>query len=385
MPKAAEVILYQEDGFDAQKIRETVTKTRSIHDYAFILHDQDVDEKGNLKKPHIHLYLSFGNTNVSFESVAKWFGVKGNQVERIKSRRRIDVILYYLHWKNPEKHQYPLDALVSNLDVKALLENEQQKVNLAEIIRKCADGIITPYNFTDYISPEIYAINQTKINRAWEFFAKKQARAMGGQRSCDVIWVHGHTGVGKTTVCMLAAKEQGLPVYKSATGNDPFSKYGEEPIVILDDLRANRPFSYNDLLQILDPYYVAPTHRRYHDVVLNCDTIFITSVYSPQAMVEEYALNGVDSAEQLYRRISEVWCLTNDYINISRYDMDRHAFIPKDMTPNPVADYKATLPKKTTIDGASLLRAVADRYSAPQMSLFDDNYNGNIERMVTNE
>ena len=87
MPKRAEVILYAEDGWDKGKIISIIELKQSIKEYAFILHDSDLDDNNEIKKPHFHIYLGFGSTNVQFEHIAAWFHTKTELVQKIKTNK----------------------------------------------------------------------------------------------------------------------------------------------------------------------------------------------------------------------------------------------------------------------------------------------------------
>jgi len=85
MPKHCETVLYAEDNWDVPNILKVLGKHDSIKKYVIALHDQDVLADGTPAKPHFHIYLNFGTTNVQLPQVAKWFGVKEQSVEKIKS------------------------------------------------------------------------------------------------------------------------------------------------------------------------------------------------------------------------------------------------------------------------------------------------------------
>ena len=83
--KRAEILLYAEDGWDSGRIISVIEQKQSIKEYAFILHDSDLDELGQPKKAHYHIYLVFGNCNLQFQHVAAWFQVKPQMVQKIKT------------------------------------------------------------------------------------------------------------------------------------------------------------------------------------------------------------------------------------------------------------------------------------------------------------
>ena len=337
MAKHLDVEIYPEDGWTDAKIEEILQSKKSVKQYAYILHDLDVDEDGNLKKPHYHVYMNFGNTNVQYEHVAKWFNTRPSMVQKIKSNK-LRTLQYYLHQNEPNKHHYPMENLHSNFDVAAFFATETQKASLNKIIEQCADGTITPYNYEAYIDPLIYAKHGQRISRAWEYADHARTKAANGQRNCTIIWAYGKSGAGKTTVCRLYAEKLGLAVYLTATGADPLSHYCGQPAVILDDLRADT-FTYDALLKTLDPHYSAPVHSRYRDKILQCSYIFITTIEHPREFVTRYKLSGKDSAEQLYRRINEIWKVTEDTIEAEKYDLSQKRFSKLYTVKNPTRFY----------------------------------------------
>ena len=368
MPKQMEVNLYPDDGWTASKIVETLKARTSIKEYAIILHDQDVDENGAPVKDHFHIYLHFGNTNWKYQDVAKWFGINVNHIEKVKSNKAL-VLRYYTHEGQPDKHQYPVEAIVANFDVKAYLEKVSQKVNLDTLILKCAAGEITRLNYTQYIDPVIYAKHQRMFESAWKYMDSTVATA--NDLSIQVrpmLWLHGDTSVGKSLLCKLIADKQQLPIYFTSTGGDPFGEYRGEKIVVLDDLRPEEPFSFAALLKIIDPYNVCAVQSRYHNKYLTCSEIIVTSPMSPEQYAARSYLQGEDAA-QLYRRLTEVWAVTKSDIYISKYDLGLRRFVLTDTRPNPVPAYLATLPlSASAFDGGDILTKLHAEYAPPSVS-----------------
>ena len=365
MPKQMEVKLYLDDGWTISKIGETLKARTSIKEYAMILHDKDSDENGAHVKDHFHLYLHFGNTNWKYEDVAKWFGVKVNHVERVKSNKAF-VLRYYTHEGQPEKHQYPVEAIVANFDVKAYLDKMAQKVNLDTLIAKCAAGEITRLNYTQYIDPIIYAKHRNLFDSAWKYSDAVLATKNDlSTQERPALWLHGDTSVGKSLLCKLLAGRQQLPIYFTSTGGDPFGEYHGEDIVVLDDLRPEKPFSFESLLKIIDPYNVCAVQSRYHNKYLTCKQIIVTSPMSPEQYAAQSYLQG-ENAAQLYRRLSEVWKVTQSDINISKYDLGLRSFVAIDTRPNPVPAYLATrAPSAPTFSGGDILTKLNAEYAPP--------------------
>lgn len=82
--------------------------------WAYILHDQDKDEHGELKKPHVQWVGQF-NTPRTISNVANKLGIPENDVNfcyKFKSQVR-----YLVHYDNKDKFQYSRDLVFSNFDL----------------------------------------------------------------------------------------------------------------------------------------------------------------------------------------------------------------------------------------------------------------------------
>lgn len=363
--KHLEVVLYPADGWTKQKILEEISKRGSIQQYAIMLHDKDVQDDGSPKPEHYHVYLNFGKASWTPAEVAKWFEIKPELVQMIKSNKAT-VLRYFLHENCPDKHQYPLDDMVANFDVEAFLQQQKQSASLDTLLRQCSDGKITRLNYTQYIDPVIFAKHQRKFESAWAFCQSALVEQDGnGSRQMSILWLYGDTAVGKSLLCKLLARNQQRTIYLTSTGSDPFGEYKGQSVVVLDDLRPEMPFSFAELLKITDPYNSSGVHSRYHNKHLVCDQLIITAPMSPEEYTAQCYLPHEDAA-QLYRRLSEVWKVTKSDIYISRYDLGLGSFMPISVRPNPVPAYLATLsPSAPAFDGGSILTQLNAQYAPP--------------------
>lgn len=83
--------------------------------YAYALHDKDVTEDGEIKKPHIHIYGELGTKDRrSIEYFASNLGVPNADVDFSWSRR--GSIRYLIHLDDLDKYPYSPDIIVSNFD-----------------------------------------------------------------------------------------------------------------------------------------------------------------------------------------------------------------------------------------------------------------------------
>ena len=361
--KRAEVILYAEDGWNSAKIISVVELKQSIKEYAFILHDSDLNEDGQPKKPHYHIYLGFGTTNVQPAHIAKWFEIQPQFVQKIKTNKYL-LLKYHLHNNNPDKAQYSLDQLTASFDVQKFFASKEQQTNLEAILKQCADGTITRANYHKYIDPVTYSKNQTSIVRAWEYKDHSEYLALQNNRNMTVIYVYGPAGTGKTTVCKLYAQQLEMSIYTSASGKDPFSNYEGEDVVILDDLRPHNPFKYEDLLKLLDPHHASLVDSRYHNKLPRCSICFITTVLSTEEFLAPYFLTSIDNELQFYRRIQEIWIVSKTELTIQKFDQNEKRFVTDKTIPNPVLSWLETQKKEVpAVDSLSILESINTKYS----------------------
>lgn len=153
--------------------------------------------------------------------------------------------------------------------------------------------------------------------------------------------------------------------------------YCDQPLIILEELRADEGFTYKELLMFLDPYTQNATKSRYYDKYAMADYIIVTSVLSPidyYQKVMSAVSSGVDSAGQLYRRISQVWHVKPNTVESCQYDLSADKFVSIGSRKNPVPDYLAEItaneaPRKNPLD---VLAQISDKFDSAkrQISLF---------------
>lgn len=75
---------------------------------AWALHDQDEDENGQPKKPHVHMIFKFKNARWS-TGLARELGIAANYLKICKDE--VEAFAYLTHNGWPDKHQYPPEAV----------------------------------------------------------------------------------------------------------------------------------------------------------------------------------------------------------------------------------------------------------------------------------
>ena len=109
-------------------LADLVAKAIGVNDYfAYILHDKDTKETGEVVEPHYHLLLVFKNAR-SFEAIQRVF--KGAHIE--ETMNIVSAVNYLIHNGKPNKYAYDKSAIVTNS--KSWLESKFQVVKREEFI-----------------------------------------------------------------------------------------------------------------------------------------------------------------------------------------------------------------------------------------------------------
>ena len=291
--------------------------------YALILHDKDVDDKGNPVEPHIHVMLSYDNAR-SINSIAKLLGDKPQSIEAWHGKAE-NGYSYLIHATDNSrlKHQYDANEVAANFDYPAMLQSVSQKVadankygdsaKIKNLLNLLYAGEITKEDLENRLNGALYGKAYREIKAVFakrlELIAEEWRKQMIKEgRSVKVIWICGTAGTGKTSLAKEYAKKCGTPYCMAGSSRDKFQNYAGEHTLILDELRP-KDIPYHDFLRITDPFGIgAPVMApaRFTDKALACDLIIITSPYDPFAFYNLIPrLNKkVDNFMQLHRRIS---------------------------------------------------------------------------------
>lgn len=114
--------------------------------FAFILHDRDTLDSGEVKTPHFHIYIESGSTarlGTYLNRMAKELKVNPLAISIQKVSEPESVIQYLIHKNAPDKFQYPRDEIRTNLDKDTLdliLDTESIAWNvdyLVHVIKEC--------------------------------------------------------------------------------------------------------------------------------------------------------------------------------------------------------------------------------------------------------
>ena len=160
------------------------------------LHCFDVNETGEVKKPHWHIVLSFEGLK-SLDQV-KEITTSVNGTIPIKLNSVKGMVRYFAHLDNPEKYQYPVDQIIGHggMDVADLLRLSASA--RYSVIKKICEyvalsGISEFYQIMDYASEyhsedwypvlcdsAAYVVNQyIKSNRQRRVLERKEGLGEG--------------------------------------------------------------------------------------------------------------------------------------------------------------------------------------------------------------
>lgn len=129
------VVYPDSDSYDCSDV---LSRLAQFSDFAYILHDQDMDENGELKKPHYH-WLVARDTPAPLSTMVNALGVPENSVEFCRSYRAF--LRYMIHADEPTKHQYSPDD-VKGVFKKHFLLGSSEKSFVLLAMEKISSGDI---------------------------------------------------------------------------------------------------------------------------------------------------------------------------------------------------------------------------------------------------
>lgn len=100
------IILYEES--ESYNTKDVLFNIKSNKYYAYILHNKDINELGEFKKPHYHIIIKLDNA-CTIDALSKKLGLAPNYIQNIRNERAY--IRYLLHFDDAEKHQYTMEEI----------------------------------------------------------------------------------------------------------------------------------------------------------------------------------------------------------------------------------------------------------------------------------
>lgn len=330
-------IVQQIKYIDLDKIEKILNEKDCIRDWAYIVHDKDVNDKGELKEPHIHLALRFHNA-YDTKHVAQWFDIKENYVNKVKGKW-VDMLKYLTHKNALDKFQYNDEDVKSNFDFKTVIDKEEKSKNKnarkEEIINLIANGEIREYNYYDYITPVEFSTYSKAINDAFKYRMDKLI--MKGERKMECVFITGAPESGKTAYAKKIATDKGFSYFVSSSTNDIMDGYKGQDVIILDDLRP-QSMELVDLLKLLDNNTSSTVKSRFRNKFIECKMIIITTVLKIEHFYQD--IKGADNEpiQQFKRRCKTYVTLEGKHMYISAYDSNKKDYGKVYALKNPVWD-----------------------------------------------
>ncbi|NRO87254.1 Rep family protein [Lactobacillus helveticus] len=317
--------------FSKDELKDRLEKS-GAEEWAYILHDKDVDENGKKVRPHFHVVIHFKDAK-TISRVAKIFNDHEQYIEAWHSTIN-NGYSYLIHETNnaKSKHHYDPREVVASFNFKDKINEIRQKVKKPS--RQAIDNFIDDYSNEKITKEELQekigvlemAKHKTLLDHIEDILAYKKhqqfLKDFKGQK-CKVYWIYGVSGIGKTKLVReILEKRHPEDFCILGSQRDHFQEYKGQGFVVINDLRPN-DYDYGQLLTLLDPWEIdkmAPS--RYYDKYLNARAIYITTPYDPLSFYLgcNIANQLVDSFEQLKRRIIPLQ-LTKNNINKVKHDL----------------------------------------------------------------
>ena len=333
--------------FDVDAAMDVIqSKEKVIMEYAYIIHDRDSYEqdteshkKGDLKPPHIHLLLKFKNNQPQkIGYIAQWFGIPENFIN-FKGKNWESACLYLVHINTPDKFQYAITDVTANFDYQEFIEEyiseqeyeenedddgiskkgrKKKKPEIDIVVEKILSGEIREYNKTLEIKHMLLVNYSKKIELAFKV-RSEYLQATQKDRHMECIYITGKSGCGKTTLARKIADSRNFAYFISSGSNDIMDGYGQEPCLIVDDIRPS-VLGLSDLLKMLDPHTACSVKSRYKNKYLNCELVILTTVLSIDTFYQNVFAEHDEPITQLKRRCSTYIEMDRQEILVSMWD-----------------------------------------------------------------
>ena len=329
-----------------------------VIEYAYILHENDKNEKGEVEQAHYHICMRKTNsTNFKFPTLKHAFPV--GKIER--GRTWEYMLQYLLHKNSPEKTQHTIEEIVTNIDggtldlylksTPSVKSKNALEYQLDKLINDINDDKLLQYQFNEALANNtlyrrLYAKYERKINDA--FNAQKIALYEKNKknRKLKVIYIDGDGGCGKTALGIALCESKGWSYFISSDENDAMEGYASQYCLILDDLR-DTAFSYSSFLRLINTYTGNTVKSRYRNKAFTGEVVIIPSFcplcefYKDDPKLDKKRTHVADKdyydsdpLVQLHRRIKTLIHVDKDSFYIYSHKEDGSDVL-KAVIPNP--------------------------------------------------
>lgn len=136
------LILYEDT--TSYNIKEVLKNIKAYKFYAYIIHDKDLQESGEVKKKHFHVIIKLDNAT-TIKALAKKIGIPENFIQHARNERAM--VRYLIHFDDDDKYQYQLSEIKSSR-------------NYERYVKKCFDDLETE----DVIIQNIFSYINENLN-----------------------------------------------------------------------------------------------------------------------------------------------------------------------------------------------------------------------------
>lgn len=267
------IFIFDEQGnkrIDVNDI-DKILDTHGVARYAWVLHDKDHLSDGTPKKPHVHIFMNFGNSkSCRIKDIANWFNTQPNFVEKIKTTWE-QAVAYTVHAFDQSKYQYDISEVHTyGVDVQECInkvkvkkEKKSDKELVEESLRLIAQGAtlreikkkLDTYNPTLYLKKhklfedarDVY-VRMNIPTPTWKVNIYIDAKDSNGQSG----------GIGKSQLTIALAKKIASEwfgmsldldkedddyhknfIAKTSEDGKLFGDYEGQPILIWDEMKAS--------------------------------------------------------------------------------------------------------------------------------------------------
>lgn len=346
-PKVIEKLGTTTFTYDEKYLQDFFDKYDDEHvEYAYILHKEDKNEKGETEQAHYHICMrGKEHYNFKFQMLKNAFPV--GKIER--GRTWEYMLQYLLHKNSPEKTQHTIEEIVTNIDggildlylksTPSVKSKNALEYQLDKLINDINDDKLLQYQFNEALANNtlyrrLYAKYERKINDA--FNAQKIALYEKNKknRKLKVIYIDGDGGCGKTALGIALCESKGWSYFISSDENDAMEGYASQYCLILDDLR-DTAFSYSSFLRLINTYTGNTVKSRYRNKAFTGEVIIIPSfcplsefykddpkLDKKRTHVADKDYYGKDPLVQLHRRIKTLIRADKQFFHIYSHKED---------------------------------------------------------------
>lgn len=319
--KSCEIMQYIEFYDDFSLLESRIKSLPQLKKYAFILHNNDKELDGTLKKPHFHCVCTFEN-NVTGQTISKIINVSENFIEKIKTTTDT-ALLYLIHFNDSSKFPYEPELVIANFNYVSFVNKYKGIKSIDDILHNIATGVIKEYNITDYIDDITYTKVKPRIDRAFHYRQLVLEKERSGKRNMECIFITGPSDCGKTTIARQIAANKHFSCFVSSGGKSPLDDYKGQECIILDDLRDDT-FEFNDLLKLTDNNTQSFVGCRYYNkAIFECKLIIATSTKS----ITDFYCGHPEEMKQLYRRFPVLVKMSEKYVDEYEYDLQTNTYV----------------------------------------------------------